>query len=377
MASVDNCDFRAGDIVFRRPCFSTFSELIEHGDPETVFADLAALSQTIPYVFRSDRNGSTAKADYKPWHHVEAIVSCDGVLHLLGFDADEPYSNAENVNPVIDSRLLDEDKLCDQRNAGEADLLRMDELVGDELVQGLLKRQGSHYSIAGLFAFAKATEMRIQPAGPLRDRLYREAYAHARASFDSALDTCTTAIARSVIDAQIPLTLVEPDPPVLPAAGLHTLSLLKRLRALLGRTLDSQRVFGAQPFTGNLDPAQLRLKLELLADVMAQPLVGFDPLAAGNQGLGAGIDLDLPRLILGDPQQTFDAFIRGLPMDGTVAAPGGLIETTAAYLDLLERASDLLSVGVGSTVTPPIEQSPVLSPAMLWDGLLGAGFHQV
>ena len=256
---------------------------------------------------------------------------------------------------------------------------------------------GTTYATSGLLAFALATAARMLTGQPRTLELQRAYGAHVRArglhkEGDPPVESCTTAAAKAIVAGlgEGDLALSEPaEPDLEESAKLFAYANTphsKVMRLLLGRI---ERA-GARRAVGRLGAIQvrdLRARLPQLCEAITH--LADDDTITGPALLAASAERTA--------DQIRDALSIGQPPgdprrpDSVVFSPGPDI-STPRYLEHLELAIEMtLNGDTSSTARVSLEEQGatdlatpghpsadhlVVSPAMLWDALVAAGFEE-
>jgi hypothetical protein len=316
-------ELQRGDIVFFAPVAR---------DDMTVFSQLAAYVQTWPY----------QPAD-KPWYHVAIASDASKVIDF------EPVGGTDG-DPMVWNDELGSRDLQDDPEVSLRVFRLSDGADRDALMAALNPMVGNAtYTKAGLLAFAAVTEARMFKGETSREKLYDFAAGFevlARGVPGPVGYTCVTGVTSAIGSARIELAaelndqVEEPPPPANPfpdwdLTHKSVLNLYAHLQAVSTR---------ATKFAQKTPEAEV-----LLGDAAVQ--TGYD----------------------GD-----NALLR--------LAPGDLIKTTKDYVNALGQVmvtikqaqpdwtiQKLLDAGFQTRENSawPSPESWVVSPGMLYDGLLG------
>lgn len=385
------CEFEAGDIIFYKPEAETFDELRVSDFSE--FPNLGGYSQTLPYVHWAGSPASQDPCRYKPWHHIEAIVSCDGDhgLEVRGFRNDDLYTNTASMDAVISGEPLTPQRSADLQEAikaGTAVVVRCPQDQRESFDDALKSHcpDDRPYSYVGLLGFAWATEMRILPSGPLRDDAERKAHAAEQYAkeLNGQAQTCTTGISLALCEifSHYEARLREPDAPLAITEPLDGRAEMRRIAGILEPMVGSNRQLegNSAAVTALLndlhqDAAQIRARQEQVRELWEAGIYSQEwwnpdelspeslfPIPIGDIGeFPPPIDPDGPD---GDP----------------LASPGPFVYAAQYRWVLTELVGEhLWNIDVDSVKVPDHVEcgSLLISPAILWDAMADVGFSVV
>lgn len=372
-----------GDVIFYRPEGADSIEDLARGDLNK-FAVLAAYSQTIPY----------APGAFKPWHHVAVSIS-ENNSRVIGFDERDYQPGEAPAGGQLANTVLKETD-GEPPTGLVADALRPPTAaIADGLVAESEAQINTDYAAAGLMPFALITAAWMIPDTlPGRDRLRTMAFganAVARRTTPQA-ESCATAVAKAVIVARrgSSLSLVEPPSPASAsvAGGFANTDQVKALRALIPR-LDE--ALGAA-FDNNL--------LRLDGDVVTKLRNAAFELPPGRlTSIGKALEGVQDNLVdkvaflkdivrVGGVRREHGELV-GIDVPDEVMAPAPGEDTTIPeYTGMVQGGLELYAPGTdfegeGESVLDDRgsltlqSDDYLISPAILWDALIKAGFQQV
>jgi hypothetical protein len=317
-------DLKRGDIVFFAP---------RARNDLSVFPQLAAFVQAWPY------------SEDKPWYHVAVATA---PTTIVDFSPSTPSGSRLPWATYLDVRpITDEDKTI-------LNALRMSEPAdAEKLATAAETMKGRAYTEPGLLAFAAASQARLFRAGTARETLYNFAAGFEELAADPAEGiaatgyTCVTAVTTALKDSRVlpGLQVEEPAP--------------------LQKGPDSRMTTSIVNLYDVLKPGQRLL-----------PAIAQAKAAAAVPSAGLMTLNDVKRGYQANPGQMV-AFAPGELFDYTHE----YIETLAdTILQLRKTWSSLQLVNAGQSLRSgawPTPGSWAVSPAMLYDGLVGAGAQPV
>jgi hypothetical protein len=372
-----------GDVIFFRPQSATS---IEDLDPANFdqFPIVAAYAQTFPY----------GPDDFRPWHHVAVSVTDDD-SQVTGFVPPEYWPGDRQPS----------DELTPPRIVGDADgpepegfdALRPPPDLVEALLEAAEAQLGTVYSAAGLIPFAAMTAAWMLPDEfPGRAMLRRIAFGASLAAREKepAAESCTTALAHAVEKSRGEAPLVFREPPS-PAVGMAPtreflegaqvqaiLALIARfdhsLRPHFERELVNRPARDVPWLSDRVGlGAEFPEFLEGLRDVRVNSFADYLPdLAPDAIADWDHVDRALNLMALGNA----DLFRHRLPGDNYY--PGGDV-TFGAYMarvrvgaEIFDKDTDFEDRGLRHSGEITSDDF-LISPAMLWEALIDAGFTAV